>query len=341
MKVLLTGATGNVGSALTRALLADPAVDEVVGVVRRRPDTSTAPWSDVTWHTCDLGDPASLPGLTEAARGCHVAVHLAWKIQPSRDEPLLRRTNLGGLLLLVRALVGAGVPHLVHTSSVGAYSPGPKDRRVDEGWPTGGIAGSVYSRQKAAAERLLDDVEASGASLGVTRVRPALVMQRDAGAEIARYFGGPQLPRAAVRRLTPPLLPLPPQLLTQVVHAYDLAEAFRLAVHARLPGGVNVAGEPVLGPDDLARALGARRSVPARAGALRALVHVSWALHLQPADPGWFDMGLWTPLMDTSRARAELGWAPRHDAAQAMTDLVTGVRDTAGVAGSPPLRPGR
>lgn len=341
MKVLLTGATGNVGSAVTRALLADPAVDEVVGVVRRRPDTSTAPWSGVIWHPCDLSDPASLTGLVEAARGCDVAVHLAWLLMPARDEPLLRRTNLGGLQLLVQALVAAGVPHLVHTSSVGAYSPGPKDRRVDEGWPTGGIAGSGYSRQKAAAERLLDDVEASGAPLGVTRIRPAIVMQRDAGAEVARYFGGPLLPRSAVRRLTPPVLPLPPQLRTQVVHATDLAEAFRLAVHVRPVGGINVAGEPVLGPDDLARALGARRSVPVRAGALRSLVHASWALHLQPTDPGWLDMGVWTPLMDTSRARAELGWTPRRDAAEAMTDLMTGMRDTAGVAGSPPLQPGR
>ncbi len=161
------------------------------------------------------------------------------------------------------ALVAAGVPHLVHTSSVGAYSPGPKDRRVDESWPTGGIAGSWYSRQKAAAERLLDDVERSGADLGVTRVRPALVMQREAGAEVGRYFGGrllPALPRSVGSRH--PCCRCPRELRTQVVHADDLAEAFRLAVHARPGGGLNVAGEPVLGPDDLARALGAQRSVP-------------------------------------------------------------------------------
>ncbi|WP_380169250.1 NAD-dependent epimerase/dehydratase family protein [Jannaschia sp. R86511] len=341
MRVMVTGATGNVGSALVRALVADPGVDEVVGVVRRRPDTTLAPWSQVTWHTCDLAEPGSRDGLAAAARGCDVAVHLAWKIQPGRDEAGLARTNLGGLLTVVQALRTARVPHLVHTSSVGAYSPGPKDRRVDEGWPTGGIAGSVYSRQKAAAERLLDDVEAADAGLGVTRVRPALVMQHDAGVEIARYFGGPLLPRWAVGPLTPPVLPVPPRLRTQVVHAADLAEAFRLAVHARPGGGLNVAGEPDLGPDELARALGARRAVPAPAGALRALVHASWALRLQPTDPGWFDMGLWTPLMDTTRVRSELGWRPDRDAVGAFADLVAGMRGTAGLAGSPPLHRGR
>jgi UDP-glucose 4-epimerase len=341
MRVLLTGATGNVGSRLTEALLADPGVSEVVGVVRRLPDTSVEPWSRVRWVTCDLGDPASRPRLVDAARGCDVAVNLAWLIQPSRDEALLRRVNLGGLALLVDALVEAGVPDLVHTSSVGAYSPGPKDRRVDEGWPTGGISGSLYSRQKAAAERFLDDVEASGVALRVTRVRPAVVVQRGAGAEVGRYFGGALLPRWVAGRLRVPVLPLPDALRTQVVHTADLAEAFRLVVHARTGGAFNVAGEPVLGPDDFARAAGASRSVPAPAGLLRAAVDLSWSLHLQPTDPGWLDMALWTPLMDTARARRELGWQPRHDAVAALGELVSGVRDTAGVAGSPPLRAGR
>lgn len=341
MRVLVTGATGNVGSALVEALLADPEVEEVVGVVDRLPDLTVRPWSEVTWRICDLGDPASRPTLLSAARGCDVAVNLAWKIQPGRDEALLQRVNLGGLGMLVQVLVDVGVPHLVHTSSVGAYSPGPKDRRVDESWPTGGISGSMYSRQKAAAERLLDDVERSGVALGVTRVRPAIVVQRAAGAEVARYMGGPFLPRSAVGRIRPPVLPLPEQMRTQVVHADDLAEAFRLAVHARPGGALNVAGEPVIGPDDIARALGAQRSVPVRAGLVRYLVDVSWSLHLQPTDPGWFDMGLWTPLMDTGRVRRELGWAPVREATAAMSDLVGGVRDTAGVVGSPPLRPGR
>lgn len=341
MRILVTGATGNVGSALVRALLADPEVEEVVGVARRLPDVSLEPWSQVTWRLTDLGRPDCLPSLTEAARGCDVAVHLAWRIQPGRDESMLQRVNLGGTSAVLRALVAAGVPHLVHTSSVGAYSPGPKDRRVDESWPTGGISGSMYSRQKAAAERLMDDVQAADVGLGVTRVRPAIVVQGGAGAEAARYMGGPLLPRSAVGPLTPPVLPLPERMRTQVVHAEDLAEAFRLAVHARPGGALNVADEPVLGPDDLARAAGARRAVPVRSGLLRALVDLSWSLHLQPTDPGWFDMGVWTPLMDTGRLRRELGWRPRHDADQALGELVTGLRETDGVEGSAPLAPGR
>jgi nucleoside-diphosphate-sugar epimerase len=341
VRILVTGPSGNVGSALTRALLADSDVDEVVGVSRRRPDTSVEPWSQITWVQADLGDAASLPVLTEAARGCDVVVHLAWALTPTRDEALLERVNVGGTGRVIEAVLAAGVPHLVHTSSVGAYSPGPKDRRVDESWPTGGISGSWYSRQKAACERLLDDVERSGSTLGITRVRPAPVVQRRAGAELGRYALGPLLPRWAVGRLTPPVLPLPRQLRTQFVHAEDLAEALRLAVHARPAGGLNVAGEPVLGPDDLARAVGARRSVPVHPGVLRGAMDLSWHLRLQPLDPGWFDLGRWTPLMDTGRARTELGWTPLHRADAALADGVEAIRDTTGDPSSPLLRPGR
>src|SRR3712207_7272615 len=53
-----------------------------------------------------------------------------------------------------------------------AYSPGSKDRRVDESWPTDGIETSFYSRHKAATERLLDDAEKRYPDLRSVRLRP-------------------------------------------------------------------------------------------------------------------------------------------------------------------------
>ncbi len=337
----MTGATGNVGSMLVRALRADAAVEEVVGLARRSPEPGAAPWAGVRWVSADLADPSSRAAVAAAARGCDVAVHLAWRIQPSHDQHLQRRVNLGGLQHVVAGLLDAGVPHLVHVSSLGAYSPGPKDRRVPESWPTGGIAGSPYSRQKAAAERYLDEVEAGQDRLGVTRVRPGIVVQRAAGAEVGRYFLGPLVPRSVVGRLAAPVLPVPARLRTQVVHAEDLAEALRLAAAARPGGALNVTGEPVVSGEDLVRALGARRAVPVDASVLRGVVGATWRLRLQPVDPGWLDMAVWTPLLDTSRVRAELGWRPAHDALAAVSETVEGTRRTSGWPGSEPLRPGR
>jgi UDP-glucose 4-epimerase len=149
MRVVVTGATGNVGTALLRTLADEPRVREVVGVARRRPEWHVP---KVTWTAADVaGDE-----LEPVMRGADAVVHLAWLIQPSRDERTTRAVNVEGSRRVFEAAITAGVPAIVHASSVGAYAPGPKDRAVDESWPTTGIPTSFYSRHKAAAERLLD-----------------------------------------------------------------------------------------------------------------------------------------------------------------------------------------
>jgi nucleoside-diphosphate-sugar epimerase len=133
-----------------------------------------------------------------------------------------------------------------------------------------------------------------------------------------------------------PLLPLPPGLVLQAVHADDVAEAYRLA--ATTPGArgaYNVAAEPVLDPAELSDLLRARPvTVPARL--VRALAKATWRARLQPTPPGWLDMGLGVPLMDSTRARAELGWDPRHSATDALLELLDGLRRSAGFD-TPPL----
>jgi nucleoside-diphosphate-sugar epimerase len=93
----------------------------------------------------------------------------------------------------------------------------------------------------------------------------------------------------------------------------------------------------VLDAAELGRILGAR-PVPVPAWLLRAAAHATWRLHLQPTSPGWVDMGLGIPLMDVTRARTELGWTPRHSAADALLELIDGMHDGAG-EDTPPLSP--
>jgi nucleoside-diphosphate-sugar epimerase len=225
----------------------------------------------------------------------------------------------------------------VHASSVGVYSPGPKDRAVDESWPREGVPTLFYARHKAQCEHLLDELEAAHPQLRVVRLRPGLIFKREAGPEVRRLFAGPLLPAALLRPGVVPLLPLPDRLVVQCVHGDDVGEAYRLAAlsdHAR--GAYNVAADPVLTPTALARALGARRvRVPERP--LRALADAAWRAHLQPAPPGWLDLGLSVPVMDTRRALEQLGWTPRHDAVSALQELLAGMREPAGMP-TPPLQ---
>ncbi len=332
MRVVVTGASGNVGIPLLRRLVTEPAVDQVVGIARRPPAQGVGPagTGPVHWVACDLGTATAPETLRPAFAGADVVVHLAWLLQPSHRPSVMYAANVDGTRAVIDAVVAAGVPALVHASSVGAYSPGPKDRFVDESWPTEGIASSVYSRHKVAAERMLDRLEQERPGVRIVRMRKALIFSRDAGSALARYFLGRLVPGTLVR---PGLLPVVPdldRLRLQGLHSEDVAAAYWLAIAADLRGPVNLAAEPVLDPTSLGRLLGAR-PVPMPPALLRSLVELSWRLHLQPTDAGWLDLALGVPLLDTARARTELGWTPTHDAGSALLEALGGIAAGAGL----------
>lgn len=344
MRIAVIGATGNVGTALLRRLQQargeNPAI-ELVGISRRRPDQNHAPYTGVEWHTADVGTDAGRESLTSALKGADAVVHLAWAIQPNRDEAAMHRTNVTGTENALHAAAGAGVRHFVCASSVGAYSPAPKDQLVSEDWPTGGIATSHYSRHKAAQEDLLDAFERDFPEIPVARVRPGLIFQADAGEEIGRYFLGPLIPRSILNKLRLPVLPIPSQLVFQAVHAADMADAYWRIVDQRASGAFNIAADPVLTPRLLGGLLGARRVFDLPVPVLRGVVAASWALHLQATDAGWIDMAAQAPVMNTDRARTLLGWEPTRSSVAAVREVIDGLAGGSGVHSSPSLRPGR
>jgi UDP-glucose 4-epimerase len=331
MRIVVTGASGNVGTSVVQALAGDERVTEIVGLARRQPEWQVA---KTRWVSADV----ERDDLRPIFAGADAVIHLAWLIQPSRDEAELERVNVHGSRKVFTATAEAGVPALVYASSIGVYSPGPKDGRVDESWPHEGIQSSFYARHKAASERALDELEVAHPELRVVRLRPALIFKRESGPEIRRLFAGPLLPAALVRPELIPILPLPDRLVLQAVHADDVAQAYRLAALEPHPrGAYNIAAEPVLDHATLAQFFNARR-VPTPARVLRVATDLSWRAHLQPTPPGWLDMGLAVPVMDTRRAREELGWTPAVTATDALRELLEGMRGPAGLP-TPPLRP--
>jgi nucleoside-diphosphate-sugar epimerase len=332
MRVVVVGASGNVGTSVLRSLAAEPAVDSVLGIARRIPKSS---FPKTEWRKADV----SRSPLRPLFQGADAVVHLAWLIQPGRDKQRLHEVNVDGSARVFRAAAAAGVPALVYASSVGAYAPGPKDRSVDESWPTTGIPSSFYARHKAEVERILDRFEDEQPDTRVVRLRPGLIFKREAASGIRRLFAGPLLPSFLMRRGLIPIVPAHERLVFQAVHSYDAGEAYRIAVvNDEARGPYNVAADPVLDPDELARALGARKvSVPR--GLLRGGAALTYRLRVQPSEPGWVDMALAAPVMDTSRARTDLGWHPQRSSTEALLDLVEGIREGAGLD-TPPLEAG-
>jgi nucleoside-diphosphate-sugar epimerase len=338
MRIVVVGASGNLGTALLRRAAREQGAD-LVGVSRRRPTPGADPYAVAEWHTIDIGAKGATRRLGEVFAGADAVVHLGWALQPNRDEAAMAATNVHGTRAVLDAVGAAGVPHVLVASSVGAYSFGPKSTRVGEDWPTGGVQSSHYARHKAINERAMDAFERRQPHVTVTRFRPGLVFQPDAAREIAKLFAGPLVPvrlLGLLRHL--PVLPLPTSLVSQAVHADDVADAFWRAIERRAGGAFNLAAEPPLGPEQIAAALGVPHTVPLRRQVLRGVVDITWRLRLQATDPGWIDLSTSVPLMSTRRARTELGWAPAVSSTEALRSIVEAFAGNRGLAPSPSLR---
>lgn len=331
MRVLVTGASGNAGTALLNRLHSDDAITELRGLCRR-PPAPAGPYAGVDWFAADLACDSSPAVLREAIRGVDAVVHLAWQIQPGHNIALQEAANVEGTRRVVEASSDA---LLVVASSVGTYAPAIDDIPVGESWPTTGIATSSYSRQKAAVETLLDEYEGGGRR--IARVRPGLVFQHEAGGQIGRYFLGPWVPTSILRSGRLPVLPAPRDLRLQVVASDDLADAYARILTRGATGAFNVAAPPVLRVPELSAALSARPiNIPWNT--LRRVVELTFRAGLQPTEPGWLDMARQVPVLDTSRAEDELAWSARTTAPQAFSNLVDGLGCGTGTS-SPAMRP--
>lgn len=331
MRVVIVGATGNLGTSVVRALEDEPQVDSILGIARRLPGLRPR---KTEWAAAG----ALSDDLAAHFRGADAAVLLHWLIQPARDLNKMWIVNVEGTMRAARAAGEAGVPTVLYASSVGTYSPGPKTRAVDESWPTGGVGTSYYGRHKAEVERRLDRFETENPETRVVRMRPGLVFKKEAAEGIRRLFGGPFFPSALARPALINAIPEIQDLRSQVVHSHDVGEAFRLAIlDEGARGAYNLAAEPPLDAAEISRILDARTvSVPpalARAGA-----EVSFRLGLTPVPSGWLDLALGVPIMSTERARTQLGWTPRHTAEETLLDVLEGLRTGAGID-TPPLSP--
>ena len=328
LTVAVTGPTGDIGRALMRALDDEPSVGRVIGMARSPFDPQEAGWQKTEYRQGDILDRDSVAALVGDA---DVVVHLAFIIIGGQEET--RRINLEGSRNVFEAALGAGIDRLVYTSSVAAYgfhddNPQPLTEDVEPR----GSEGFYYSAQKAELEGALrDSLAESGVDAYI--FRPCIVAGPDAlmliENVVEQYQLGGRLP--VVQRalegmpFLAPVLP-DPGVPFQLVHHDDVAQALTAAIAGRgAPGTYNLAGEGEIKTAHLAAELG-WWSVPVPKAAVGPLAEAASRVPGLPAQVSWLHAFTTPVLMDTERARDELGWAPEHDTAETLHQMVSTAR---------------
>jgi UDP-glucose 4-epimerase len=331
LTVAVTGPTGEIGGALIDELERSDAVGAVRGMARRPFDPGGAGWRKATYQRGDILDRGHLAELFD---GADVAVHLAFAIFGDREEA--RQINLDGSRNVFEAAVEAGVGRLVYASSVAAYGFHPDaPQPLTEEAPARGSSDFYYSAQKAELEEALDEIIA-GSELNAYVFRPCIVAGPRATMLVEQTVGAVRLgdPVPRLRRQVLGRLPLPAPVLPdagvpiQLVHHDDVASALAAAVEGRgEPGAYNLAGDGEIGIADIARSLG-WRSVRVPRSAIGIGTTLASRLSFINPQLEWAT-ALATPvLMDTAKARRELGWTPRFDAAETLIQTAVSARET-------------
>ncbi len=316
LTVAVTGPTGEMGQAFIRALERTKAVTRVIGMARGPFDPAEHRWRKTAYRRGDVLDRSSVEGLVA---GADVVVHLAFIIHGTLEES--RRVNLDGSRNVFEAAVAAGAKRLIYTSSVAAYGfhhDNPPLLREDD--PARGTDAHQYSAQKAEVEALLSEIVA-GSATETYVFRPSIVAGPDAPLLIEKLpytaLSG-RLPGGVQRLLDglpilKPVLP-DPGIPFQIVHHDDVAQALKAAVLGRgEPGVYNLAGPGEMTMKDLADELG-WYSIPVPEIAVDAAAEIVARLSFLPAEAQWVNALREPVMMDTTKARRELGWRPKHDA---------------------------
>ena len=303
VRVLVTGATGKVGHALTRKLIERG--DEVRALVRD-PATAGIPEGAEAVR----GDVRDTESLVDAVRGCELVFNaMGLPEQWLPDDGTFHDVNAVGSENVTRAARAAGARRLVHTSTIDVFHAA-RGARFDESELADYPKGTAYERSKQAAERLVLD---AGGGIEIVMVNPAGV-----------YGPGPMRPGGLEEDLFRPLvrgrLPAVPPGGMGVCFSEGVAAGHLLASERGRPGERYILCDRHVDMRELAETVvrvAGRGRVPPRLSPTVARVLsgagelVSRAIDKPPLLPsGQLTFLTWDAAPDSSKAQDELGWEP-------------------------------
>ncbi len=306
-RIAVTGASGYVGTVLTRQLAEREDVGSILAIDVSEP--SLRPSGKVSFVRQDVSEP--FPGLF-AEHEIDTVVHLAYELRQGRNREANRRVNVDGTRNTIEASRRGGVGRIVYLSSTSVYGAHPDNPQVlSEEMPVRPVAGFQYSEDKLASERLLDGYAAATSGVAVCIIRCCPIMGANADNFIASAFAKPFL--VAVSGANPPI---------QLIHEDDMVECLSLATMGNAEGLYNLTGSGPIDWIEMAATHG-RRVVSLPAWLLYPLTQLTWSLRLQSDSPAMgLDMIRYPWSASTEKIEREMGFRPQYSSKDAWDAYV-------------------
>lgn len=286
MNVLVTGTATPFAELLLPRLLAHPGIDLVVGIDREQSEFVHENFVQV------LIDPRSAQ-IARVLRGLDAVIHLAAEL--AEADPVASVVGTQNLCALAHA---AGTRHLIHLSSALVYDnrSAPRTSAINERHARGTPTGCAPIEALRSIEDWLDGFETQHPEIRLVRLRPHWMLGRHSDSLLAKLLHG----RMQLK------LPEPPPPI-QCVHEEDVVQAILQALDSEASGAFNLAAKEVTSIPALHRQTRWLR-LPGRPGLIA---------HRLDRPAPCLELLRYPLVLDTRRARAELGWKPQRDTASA------------------------
>jgi UDP-glucose 4-epimerase len=299
MRYLVTGGSGYIGGRLVEHLGAREDTERIL-IADVRPPRSFRPKTE--WAELDVTDAAATRDLVARERP-DVLVHLAFILNPIKDERRMYDVDVNGTHNVLEAASQADVGHVLVTSSTTAYGAFPDNPiPITEDWPVRGVAAFEYARDKTESDRLCQLWALRHPERTMTIVRPCIVF-------------GPNVDNYLVRIWTD--APFQPDFggnleqLIQFVHEDDVVDAIVGLLEGGHAGAFNVTGEGLMTMQETIDILGTKvRRMPLRLA--QAIGRVTWRLGASETPPGQIEFAMNPWVCSNEKVKETLGWQPRY-----------------------------